>query len=183
MTTYRRIGSPGTRGARAIRLVPAALLAAALLAGPASAQDRADRFPSRDRDTQLFGGDDPDRATERPGHDAFERGYRAGREDERRRGSSSESAPGTAWNDAEQREARERLEHAAADLRHALVLMERRASGPRAERAVEQARQALIRTQNAMTWLPQRPGHGEERYERRSGRSIGPERASGGWEG
>ena len=183
MTTHRCIGSPSPRGARVVRLVPAVLLAAALFAGPASAQDRADRFPSRDWDIQLFGGDDPDRATEHRGRDAFERGYRAGRQDERRGGSGSKFASGTAWNDAEQREERERLEHAAADLRHALVLMDRRTSGPRAERAVEQARQALIRTQNAMTWLPQRSGQGEERYERRSSRSIGPERASGGWEG
>jgi hypothetical protein len=131
---------------------------------------------------------------DRIGLDAFERGYRMGREDERRRdraarvGRSDDRADAfasPAWNDADQREAMERLERAAARLREALVLIQRQdPSGRRLEEALEQARQALIRTQNAMTWLPRESRVGEERgYERRSGEGIGAYRASGGWRG
>jgi hypothetical protein len=141
----------------------AACLCAALLIGlpgaPAGAQER-------------------DRSLERMGLEAFEQGYRAGRADERRRGFS----PGLAWNDRRQAEAYERLERAAAELRRALVLMRRTPPLPRVQGALLQAREALESTQNAMTWLPPRIGRGfERRYEHRSGRSIGAERASGGW--
>ncbi len=144
--------------------VAAWLFAALLAAAPAAAQNG--RF-----------GDGPDRGMERIGRDAFEQGYRAGRTAERR-----DFELGLAWNDARQSEAYERLERAAAELRRALVLMRRAPSLPRVNGALVQAREALERTQNAMTWLPPGVGRGvERRYERRSGRGIGAERASGGW--
>lgn len=140
----------------------------------------------------------PDRSeVERAGRAQFERGYRTGREDERlqggrrgggegdgRSGASGRFA-GPGWNDPWQGEPRERLERAAARLREALVLMQRQPSGRRLDEALDQARQALVRVQNAMTWLPSGPDTGdaedERRYERRSGRGIGAHRASGGW--
>jgi hypothetical protein len=155
----------------ALRL--AALLCAGLSAGPAIAQDgRADRYPSAaatwDRHDRLAG-------------EAFERGYRFGREEERRRAGPAD-ALGLAWNDWVQRRAYERMERAAHQLRHAMVLLQRQDLSPRGDRALAQAREALIRVQNAMTWLPPMLGWDVDgRYERRSGRGIGAERASRGW--
>jgi hypothetical protein len=144
--------------------VAASLCAVLLASAPAAAQDG-----------RSVGGQD--RGMERIGRGAFEQGYRAGRAEERR---SFEL--GLAWNDARQSEAYERLERAAAELRRALVLMRRAPSLPRVNGALVQAREALERTQNALTWLPPGLGRGaERRYERRSGRGIGAERASGGW--
>jgi hypothetical protein len=122
--------------------------------------------------------------------DAFARGYLAGRNDERARiaghrmGPSvgSRVGPRIAWNDAEQNEAYEALERAAIELRRALLLIHRHPSLPHVQAALVQARDALERTQNALTWLPPLPDrNGSSRYPRVRG--IGPERASGGWEG
>ncbi|HEV7267762.1 MAG TPA: hypothetical protein VGN83_23090 [Falsiroseomonas sp.] len=143
----------------------AAWLGAALLAvAPAAAQEG-----RRDNGR--------DRGMERIGRDAFEQGYRAGRDEERRAYEF-----GVAWNDTRQSEAYESLERAAAELRRAMVLMRRAPSLPRVNGALVQAREAFESTQNAITWLPPSVGRGvERRYERRSGRGIGAERASGGW--
>ena len=103
---------------------------------------------------------------QRAGRAQFERGYRTGREDERHQGDrwgggegdgrsgARARFAGPGWNDPWQSEARERLELVAARLREALVLMRSQPSGQRSDEALEQARQALIRVQNAMTWLP-----------------------------
>jgi hypothetical protein len=161
-----------------------ALLGGSMLAGPAAAQDerRWGQGPALDR------YESPASARNRmqdQGRAAFERGYRDGRQDERRRGAragSQDLSMGLAWNDARQGEAFEHLERAAAQLRRALVLMRREPTLPRVQGALVQAREALIRTQNAMTWLPPATGGAAEpRYDRRSGRGIGAEDASGGW--
>ena len=182
----------------------AALAAAAVLCGvagtwPAAAQDRGPAFGGPD---SQYGyrrhsvGPDEHRSgpygrlsdPERLGREEFERGYRAGRGDERLRDDRSgapERFAGPGWNDPWQSEPRERLERAAARLREALVLMQRQPSGRRLDEALEQARQALVRVQNAMTWLPRFSGAGDDedgrRYGRRSGQGIGAYRASGGW--
>ena len=175
----------------------ATLAAAVLLCGiagtwPAAAQDRGPAFGDPDRQhghrRRSVGPDERRPDLDRLGHEEFERGYRAGREDERQRDDRS-GAPGRfagpGWNDPWQSEPRERLERAAARLREALVLMHRQPSGRRLDEALEQARQALIRVQNAMTWLPRNSDTGDDedqrRYERRSGQGIGAYRASGGW--
>ncbi|PWS37229.1 hypothetical protein DFH01_10250 [Falsiroseomonas bella] len=151
----------------------AALLCAGLSAQPVLAQDgRPDSYPSA---AATWGQRD------RMAGEAFEQGYRMGREDERRRAGPAH-ALSLAWNDHVQRRAYGRMERAVHQLRRALVLLRRQDPSPRGERALAQAREALIRVQNAMTWLPPRAGeHLERRYERRSGRGIGAERASGGW--
>jgi hypothetical protein len=129
---------------------------------------------------------------DRLGREAFERGYRVGREDERHQGRWRDGGEGErrfaglGWNDPWQTEPRERLERAAARLREALVLMRRQHSGRQADEALEQARQALVRVQNAMTWLPRGSDAGdgdddERRNDRRSGQGIGAYRGSGGW--
>ena len=133
---------------------------------------------------------------DRHAREQFLRGYRAGRDDERfqagrRNGGEGDDRSGArarfagpGWNDPWQSESRERLELAAARLREALVLMRRQPSGQRLDEASEQARQALIRVQNAMTWLPRSPDAGDDedqrRYEQRSGQGTGAYRASGG---
>ena len=65
------------------------------------------------------------------------------------------------------------------------MMMRRQPSGRRLDEALDQTRQALIRAQKAMTWLPRQDGAAEgearRRYERRTGQSIGAERVSGGW--
>ncbi|MBU8536607.1 hypothetical protein [Falsiroseomonas tokyonensis] len=114
-------------------------------------------------------GGDAGRVSETP----FVAGFRAGVADERRFGPQ--------WNDASQRESMERLDRARILLREVLVMLRQLPAGERRDSALEQARQALIRTQNAMTWLP-RGGEGEER---RAQRGIPlehgwGERASGG---
>lgn len=161
----------------------AAVLAGVPLTGGAAAQTGwesrlgTDRYPgtaaSRDSDLQRGCGA------------AFERGYRAGSAAERSRGAAgatSEFRTGLAWNDMRQSEAHERLERAAAELRNALALIRREPSLPRVQGALLQAQEALRRTEDALTWLPMLPDRdGEERYERLRG--VGPERASGGWEG
>jgi hypothetical protein len=160
---------------------------------PAAAQDRGPAFGGPDSQhgyrRYSVGPDERRSDLDRLGHKEFERGYRAGREDERLRHDRSgapERSAGPGWNDSWQSEPRERLERAAARLREALVLMQRQPSGRRLDEALEQARQALIRVQNAMTWLPRASSDtgGDEdqrRYERHSGQGIGAYRASGGW--
>ncbi|GAA0566241.1 hypothetical protein GCM10009416_00230 [Craurococcus roseus] len=167
----------------------AAVLGGLVFAGPAAAQEwgGAARHSHPDAAATWLG--ELDRAPD----EAFERGYLAGRKEERRRRSAAAGEPtdapefpvGLAWNDVAQGEAMERLERAAADLRRSLVLMQRQPSLPRANGAIAEARQALVRVQNAMTWLPSLPERGADgrRYERLRGRGVGPERASGGWEG
>ncbi len=92
------------------------------------------------------------------------------------------SSPG--WDDASQGEIMERLDKAGALLREALVQLRREPPGYRRDRALEQARQALVQAQNAMTWMP---GYGRGRAgnsdddDRRSDLEHGwGERASGG---
>lgn len=170
----------------------AAVLGGLVFAGPAAAQDRgsAARHPHPDAAAvaATWRGE-----LDRAPNEAFERGYLAGRKEERRRRSAAAGEPtdtpefpvGLAWNDVAQGEAMERLERAAADLRRSLVLMQRQPSLPRVNGAIAEARQALVRVQNAMTWLPSLPERGadDRRYERLRGHGVGPERASGGWEG
>jgi hypothetical protein len=116
----------------------------------------------------------------------FEAGFEAGIADERRGGSVRPSSAGSGlhWNDALQAEPMERLELARILLREVLVMLQQSPPGERRDRAMEQARQALVRAQNAMTWLPP-SGDGEDRRARR-GISLEHgwgERASGGPEG
>lgn len=174
---------------------------------PAAAQDRGPDFGGADSryGYRQYGDDPDDRRSglygyrsdiDRLGREEFERGYRLGRDDERFRGgrrggegddrsSARDRFAGLGWNDPWQSEPRERLERAAARLREALVLMLRQPSGRGLDEASDQARQALIRVQNAMTWLPRASdageGEDERRYERRSGQGIGRYRASGEW--
>jgi hypothetical protein len=168
-------------------LATLAAFGAFVLASPAGAEEQGSRavdpYPSAAAGWQ--------RDLDRLGAEAFERGYRAGRTEERRHATSDaarsrmpEFTTGLAWNDEVQGEAFERLERAAVELQRSLALMQRQPSLPRVNGAIAQARQALVRTQNAMTWLPPLPGREDEpAYERLRGRTIGPERASGGWEG
>lgn len=190
------------KGTLARTLASAVLLCGAIGVWPAAAQGGDPDSGGGDRryhGPRSYGGVSPDDGPwshgrrpefDRIGREEFERGYRAGRDDERLRGerrgeSGRERFTDLGWNDPWQTESRERLERAAARLREALVLMRRQPSGRGRDEALEQARQALVRVQNAMTWLPSEEGAagGEERrrYERRSGQGIGAERASGGW--
>jgi hypothetical protein len=164
------------RSGRLLACAAALLLGSSVLAAPAQAQDdrRWGQGGALDRYESAAG--DRDRMRDRLGREAFDQGYRAGRQDERRGGSPG--AMGLAWNDSVQGEAYERLERAAAQLRHALVLMQREAASARDERALAQAREALIRTQNAMTWMP-RAGRDEERRSGRGG-DAGASRGSPG---
>lgn len=185
-----------------VRTLASAVVFCGVGAWPAAAQGSDPGFGGGDHryyGPRSYGGVSPDDGSwsdrrrpefDRVGREAFERGYRAGRDDERLRGgrrgeSGWERFTDLGWNDPWQTESRERLERAAARLREALVLMRRQPSGSRRDEALEQARQALIRVQNAMTWLPRGDdaAGGEERrqYERRSGQGIGAERAAGGW--
>ncbi len=184
------------------------LATAVLLCGiagtwPADARDRGPDFGGADSQYgyRRYGDASDDRRSgpygyrsdlDRLGREEFERGYRAGREDERLEGGQRGGGAGgtrgrfadLGWNDPRQNESRERLERAAARLREALVLMQRQPPGPQLVEALEQARQALTRVQNAMTWLPRNPdtedGEDQRRYERRSGQGTGAHRAFGG---
>lgn len=171
---------------RGILTFSAIILGAGVLAVPAAAQDERRWGQGAALDRYESQASSMDSMRDR-GREAFERGYRDGRQEERRRSGMAgnrDVSMGSTWNDAQQSEAFERLERAAAELRRALVLMQREPSLPRVQGALVQAREALIRTQNAMTWLPpDAGGENEPRYERRSGRGIGAENASGGWEG
>ncbi|MCW8087420.1 hypothetical protein [Sabulicella glaciei] len=182
--------------ARCAALTLAVLLGGSLAAGSAAAQDRGPRnerhdwgfaspnsgghgSPGYDRGSD-GGAQGQDRDLDSMARDAFDRGYRAGREQERR---NFQSGPG--WNNAAQRQAYQLLEHAAADLRRALMLMHRDPSLPRNNTALVEATQALIQLQNAMTWLPSqrsenlRPDGGGFG----PGDQVGPARAQGGWRG
>jgi hypothetical protein len=115
-------------------------------------------------------------AGERQARSPFAAGFQAGIADERR------GASGPHWNDRIQGGAMERLELARILLREALVMLQRSPPGERRDRALEQARQALVRAQNAMTWLPRT---GDDHRARRGfplEHGWG-ERASGGPEG
>jgi len=90
----------------------------------------------------------------------FDRGYRQGREDARRQAGAAGRHASQRWDAASQSLPLNRLESAAARLREALVAMQREPASEARDRAIDQARQALIRTQNAYTWLP-RQGGGE----------------------
>jgi hypothetical protein len=163
------------------------VLGAVLLASAVTAEERwpgSGRGGASDPYPSAAAGWPP--ALQETWEEEFERGYRAGRADERARGAAwarpNEFRTGLAWNDVEQSEAEERLERAAAELRRAVELMGRRLSLPRVQGALLSARDALARTERALDWLPELPDRaGERRYERIRG--IGPERASGGWEG
>lgn len=175
-----------------MRMLAAGWLCGAVMAGPAEAQDQGPPASEADRRSGMAGGQAADRnpsaaadwdATLRHAWAGeFERGYRAGLVDERARGAEDRFRIGLAWNDTHQSEAFEHLERAAAELRRALVLIGRQPTLPRVQGALVQAREALIRTQNALTWLPALPDrNAEPPYPRVRG--VGPERASGGWEG
>ncbi|MGK7870522.1 hypothetical protein [Falsiroseomonas sp. E2-1-a20] len=154
MREFRR--GPST----ALMLVAGAMLGLGT-AGGVAAQDR-----SQD------GGD-------RQAQSPFEAGFRAGLADERRRGDPASLGPH--WNDAFQGEAMERLDLARILLRQVLVTLRQAPPGDQRDRALEQARQALVRTQNAMTWLPR---DGDRRARRAPPLAHGwGERASGGPEG
>lgn len=83
----------------------------------------------------------------------FEAGFRAGIADERRR-----QGPGAGWNEAAQGQAMRRLERARILLREALVALQEAPLTESRRRAIAQAREAareaLIHTQNAVTWMP-----------------------------
>ena len=181
MTHHRLTG----KGRAAPTLASALLLCGIAAAWPAVAQDRGPDFGGADSQYgyRHYGdGSDARRSgryrqrsdLDRLGGEEFERGYRAGREDERLQGgrrsggdgdgrsSGPERFAGPGWNDPWQSEPRERLERAAARLREALVLMQRQQSGQQLDEALEQARQALIRVQNAMTWLPRGSDTGDD---------------------
>lgn len=67
---------------------------------------------------------------------------------------------GPRWDAAGQSQALNWLEAAADRLREALVAMRREPPGEARDRAIDQARQALLRTQNAYTWLPRQEDEG-----------------------
>lgn len=67
---------------------------------------------------------------------------------------------GDRWNDAQQTEVMERLELAADRLREALVLLRQQPSSRWRDLALQEARQALVQTQNALTWAPRGSGGG-----------------------
>lgn len=67
---------------------------------------------------------------------------------------------GPRWDAAGQSQAMNRLEAAADRLREALVAMRREPPSEARDRAIDQARQALLRTQNAFTWLPRQEEEG-----------------------
>ena len=106
----------------------------------------------------------------------FAEGFRAGIADERRSGNPAASGPH--WNDPFQSESMERLDLARNLLLEVLVTLRRSPPGERRDEALVQAREALIRAQNAMTWLP-RDGLGRARQSPQLEHGWG-ERASGG---
>ena len=155
------------RSATALRGLAALAAAAALTGGlaiaapPATAQGyaRDSDAPSRYRGSDGFRGwrdtgNDP-YGLERSELDRRSGEYGRGRRQDRREDYGSER-----WNDPRQSEPMERLERAADQLREALVLMRRHPPSRRRDEALEEARQALIRIQNAMTWAPRASGGG-----------------------
>ena len=174
-----RHGATAANGRAALRLAIAVAGGLAAAALPAVAQSYGwdarpggDRFGQGWRDT----GNDP-YVLERSELDRdFRAGERRRRQSERGEGYGSER-----WNDPWQSEPMEHLELAAEELRAALVRMRRQPPGRRRDAALEEARQALIRTQNAMTWAPRAFGDG--RHEgARDGRLFGGD-AGSGWSG
>lgn len=93
-----------------------------------------------------------DRSADRAAGSAFQEGYRAGMADERRFGEATASrAP---RGDPAPGGASERLELARDLLLDVIVMLRRSPPGERRDAALVQAREALIRAQNAFTWVP-----------------------------
>ncbi len=97
---------------------------------------------------------------------------------ERRRAAGAarhERFPSQRWDAPCHGPAMNQLEAAASQLRQALVILPRAPESEQRDRAIDQARQALIRTQNAFTWLPRRDAG--------SRKGGGPGRGAGGGPG
>ncbi|WP_137177996.1 hypothetical protein [Roseomonas sp. AR75] len=150
---------------RIAMLAAALALCAAPMTTQAQPRAEADRYPSAAGTWQ--------RDNDQAARAAYERGYRMGREDESR---AQRGDP----MDRVQRRAQQRLQRAAFELRRAILLlrMQPQARSQDGE-ALAEARAALRRVEQAMGAFPSRDAQRE--YQRRGGRGIGAERASGGW--